>query len=114
MGSRPLNGSHRMGTIAAAGLLVCLAPLFCAGCGMTRKLPARMMGSTFDGLSTAIAAQPDVRMVESALPAYLLLMDGLLVSAPDDPALLRSAATSYSSYASAFVPEEEPERLVLL
>ncbi len=98
-------------TVAAILLLTGIALLPLSSC---KKLPARMMGSTFDGLSTAIAAQPDVQMVESALPAYLLLMDGLLISAPDDPALLRSAATSYSSYASAFVPEEEPERQVLL
>jgi hypothetical protein len=95
-------------------LLAGLAGLPLSGCGMIKKLPARMMSSTFEGLSDAIAGQPDVRMVQDALPAYLLLMDGLLISAPDDPALLRTAARSYSSYASAFVPEEEPERLVHL
>lgn len=112
--SRPAGGRHKIRNFAAAGLLASLAFLTLSGCGLTKKLPARMMGSTFDGLSVAIASQPDVRMVEDALPAYLLLMDGLLVSAPDDPALLRTAARSYSSYASAFVPEEESDRLALL
>lgn len=112
---RPRRASRRdMRRFATVLLLAVLAALPLTGCGLTRKLPARMMGSTFDGLSAAIASQPDVKMVENALPAYLLLMDGLLVSAPDDPALLRTAARSYSSYASAFVPEAEPERLVLL
>lgn len=99
---------------AAVTVSCALALALCSGCGLTKKLPARMMGSTFDGLGRAIAEQPDVRMVEEALPAYLLLMDGLLISAPDDPALLRTAARSYSSYASAFVPEAEPERLAHL
>jgi len=102
------------GKFAAILLPVCFLTILLSGCGVTKKLPARMMSSTFEGLGTAIARQPDVRMVEDALPAYLLLMDGLLISAPDDPALLRAAASSYSSYASAFVPEEEPERLVHL
>jgi len=109
------SGAVRCWTVRAAAMTACaLALILFSGCGMAKKLPARMMSSTFDGLGQAIAEQPDVRMVEEALPAYLLLMDGLLISAPDDPALLRTAARSYSSYASAFVPEEEPERLAHL
>ncbi len=111
---RPAAGRSRIERCAAVALLICLAVLPLTGCGLTKKLPAKMMGSTFDGLSDAIASQPDVRMVQDALPAYMLLMDGLLISSPDDVALLRTAARSYSSYASAFVPEEEPERLVHL
>lgn len=114
MEPRPTGGWKIIARTPATVLLVCLAAMTLSGCGLTKKLPARMMGSTFDGLSDAIASQPDVRMVQEALPAYMLLMDGLLLSSPDDQALLRTAARSYSSYASAFVPEEEPERLVHL
>jgi len=106
------KGMGNLRSLLSILLLVGLLTTF--GCGLAKKLPARMIGAVFEGLSASIFEQPDVQLVEQALPAYLLLIDGLLDSSPGDTRLLRTGAQAYSAYASAFVEEEETERLALL
>jgi len=43
------------------------------------------------------------------MPAYLLLLDGMVEAVPDDERLLMAAAQGYSSFASAFTEEEDRE-----
>jgi hypothetical protein len=63
-------------------------------------------------LSNAILDSADVETVRAGAPAYLILIDGLLVRAPDDVDLLRQAATLNSAYGGAFVTD--PERASML
>jgi len=42
------------------------------------------------------------------MPAYLMLMDGMVEGWPDNDRLLLAAARTYSSFASAFVTEDDP------
>ena len=63
-------------------------------------------------LSAAILENPDVDMVRDGAPAFLLLIDGLLKSNPDNPVLLSQAALLNSAYAGAFVADGERARLM--
>ena len=63
-------------------------------------------------LSAAILENPDVDVVRDGAPAYLILIDGLLNSTPDNVALLAQAATLNSAYAGAFVDDAERARLM--
>ena len=63
-------------------------------------------------LSAAILENPDVDMVRDGAPAFLLLIDGLLKSSPDNPVLLSQAALLNSAYAGAFVADGERARLM--
>ncbi len=63
-------------------------------------------------LSAAILENPDVDMVRDGAPAFLLLIDGLLKSSPDNPVLLSQAALLNSAYAGAFVIDGERGRLM--
>ena len=65
-----------------------------------------------DSLSTAILNSRDLALVRDGAPAYLILMDSLVLRSPDDPSLLSTAASLNGAYAGAFVTE--PERLMEL
>jgi len=94
--------------IARAALWLAL-PASLAGC-------ASLMSSAVEGLagdlSAAILENPDVDMVRDGAPAFLLLIDGLLRSSPDNPVLLSQAALLNSAYAGAFVTDGERARLM--
>ncbi|MEE8119603.1 MAG: TRAP transporter TatT component family protein [Gammaproteobacteria bacterium] len=59
-------------------------------------------------LNTAVTDHDDPGTVRDGAPAYLLLMDSLVVGSPDNKQVLRAAADLYSAYAAVFV--DEPER----
>jgi hypothetical protein len=68
-------------------------------------------GKAADTLAAAILNQDDPVLVESGVPAYLLLLDGLISESPDNVALLSAGAQLFALYGSRFAP---PERAVTL
>ncbi len=83
-------------------LLICLV-LGLSAC------PGRVMNSAAknvaEGLNRAIANQNDVVTVRDGLATYLLVIDGLIESNPENVDLLMAGARLYSLYASSFVPD---------
>jgi len=65
-----------------------------------------------DTLSAAILNQDDPVLVESGVPAYLLLVDGLISQNPDNEGMLSAGAQLFALYGSRFEPE--PERSIQL
>ena len=65
-----------------------------------------------DSLSQSIQNQNDPELVRDGAPAYLLLIDGLVADAPEDPAMLMAASELYGAYAGAFV--DDPDRALRL
>ncbi len=61
-----------------------------------------------DNLSAAILDQDDPELVREGMPAFMLLLDSMVRSSPDDPATLGAAAQLYAVYGIAFV--DDPER----
>lgn len=55
-----------------------------------------------ESLSASILNSDDIQTVEQGLPAYLLLLDGLIESDPDNGSLLIAAAKLNSAYAGIF------------
>jgi hypothetical protein len=80
-------------------------PLACAlllaGC-------ASLLRPLGNGLDAGIRNHDDPATVAQALPAFLLLLDGLIESSPDSAALLSTAANLYATYAGSFI--DDPER----
>ena len=58
-----------------------------------------------DGLSRGILNQNDIPTVRDGLPAYLLILDGLIESQPDNTDLLIAGSKLYGAYASSFVDD---------
>lgn len=48
-------------------------------------------------------------MIREGMPAYLMLMDGMIEAWPDNDQLLIAAAQGYSSFASAFVEDQDKD-----
>lgn len=101
-----------MGTLqgmnARAGQLLLVGIcLLSAGCA---ALVSNAASNFADNLSLAVKNQTDPETVRDGAPAYLLLLDSLLESDPDDPALNAAAATLYASYAAVFAGDPDRAR----
>lgn len=72
------------------------------GCASVAQRAADRFASN---LGRAVLNQDDPGTVRDGLPAYLLLLDGLIEGDPGNAALLRAAAGMYGSYAGSFVAE---------
>ena len=64
-------------------------------------------GMAADILSGAVLNQEDPDVVESGLPAYLLLVDGLIGQNPQQAGMLAAGAELYALYGSRFVGDAE-------
>jgi hypothetical protein len=51
--------------------------------------------------------QTDTRVIREGMPAYLLLMDGMVEAWPNNEQLLLVAAQGYATFASAFVEDQD-------
>ncbi|MEL6950288.1 MAG: TRAP transporter TatT component family protein [Pseudomonadota bacterium] len=87
--------------IAAAGLV--------AGCG---SFISGAASDFADNLGQAVFNQPDPGIVRDGAPSYLLLLDSLLESDPDNPQVLAAASGLYAAYGVVFA--DDPERARVL
>ncbi|MGI9307728.1 MAG: TRAP transporter TatT component family protein [Gammaproteobacteria bacterium] len=81
--------------------MVCAAAL-AAGCSVVVSSAA---GDMADSLSVAMMNQDDPELVREALPAYLLLLDSVVESDPENEQVLSAAAQLYAGYGSVFVSD---------
>jgi hypothetical protein len=84
-----------------------------SGCFSGRQLISQNAAGLFKEISLSANRQSDIALVRQALPSYLLLIDGLIQSYPDNQNLLLSGAQAYLSYAS-LLEEAETGRAALL
>lgn len=66
---------------------------------------ASQTGKFAGKLSSAIYNNSDVESVGQAIPTFLILVDGMIESAPKNPALLRTGAQLYDAYGGLFVDD---------
>jgi hypothetical protein len=90
--------------LRAGAVVACVASL--GGC-------ANLVGSiAADTLAAAILNEDDPVLVESGVPAYLLLIDGLISQSPENADLLAAGAKLFALYGSRFT--QDPERSAAL
>lgn len=94
---------------AWAVVLPAAAALMLSGCATIQGAAAGRMS---DSLSAAILDQEDPDLVRDGLPAYLILMDALVKSDPEDARQLGAAAQLYAAYGIAFA--EDAQRSAIL
>jgi tetratricopeptide (TPR) repeat protein len=83
------------------------------GCFSTQQLVSEKTSSLFQEVAISAGRQSDVALVRSGTPAYLMLIDGMIRSYPENPELLLAGAKAYASYASV-LEEDEQGRAVYL
>ncbi len=96
--------------ICVALLLAALLP----SCAANKKMTVSATAMLLEDVATATSKQSDLKVVEKGMPAYLMLMDGMVEAVPANARLLLAAAQSYASYASAFVEDNDPEYALAL
>jgi hypothetical protein len=86
--------------------LVCLVSLSSA-CALNQKMTVIGTASLVQDVAAAASKQSDLRVVREGMPAYLLLMDGMVEGWPDNDRLLLASAQAYSSFASVVALDEK-------
>lgn len=100
---------NRFAAVTARICLLLAAALAVTGCG---RLVSKATSGVSSGLTAGIENHDDPDTVRAALPAYLLMLDGLIESSPDNPNLLLAGSRLYGVYAGIFV--DTPERATRL
>ena len=80
-----------------------LATLVLNGCA---SIVSSVTDTLADDLSRAILNNDDLATVKEGVPAFLIVLDALLASSPDNPNLLTAAARLNASYATGFVVDQ--------
>jgi hypothetical protein len=89
-------------TLAVIFFLVLLG-----SCSVNKKMTTIGAASLVEDVAKASYKQTDLRVIREGMPAYLMLLDGMVEGWPDSDRLLLAAAQAYSSYAAAFVGDED-------
>jgi hypothetical protein len=88
-------------------LFLIIVVVLLPGCFSTQKLVTEKASSLFHEVALSANRQSDVVLVRQAIPAYLLLIDGMIQSYPENPDLLLAGAQAYASYASVLEEDEQ-------
>jgi hypothetical protein len=88
---------------AWGGLSILYLCAVLAGCAVNKKMTVLGAASLVENVAAAANKQSDLRVIREGMPAFLLLLDGMVESWPENDRLLLGAAQAYSSYATAFV-----------
>ncbi len=79
------------------------------GCSVS-QLTVRAAMPLIDGGVVAINQETDLKLAQSAIPGNISLIEGMLISDPDNKTLLLYAAQAYYGYAFGFVEDTDPKR----
>jgi hypothetical protein len=83
-------------------------------CLPNKKLTVGATATLLEEVARASYRQPDLKILREGMPAYLMLIDGMIQAVPENEQLLIAAAQSYSSFASLFVEDQDKEYANLL
>ena len=94
-------------------MLVLLVSGFIAGCISSQQVVAEKAPALFRDVALSAGRQSDLVLVRQGIPSYLMLIDGMLQSYPENRDLLLAGAQAYASYASV-LEEDEGDRAAYL
>ena len=80
-----------------------------AACIPNKQMTVGSAATLLEDVSNSASKQSDLRVIREGMPAYLMLMDGMVEAVPRNARLLLTAAQAYASFASAFVEETDTE-----
>ncbi|MBF0102496.1 MAG: hypothetical protein HQK77_16465 [Desulfobacterales bacterium] len=90
-------------------LLIIFLNLLLSACNPSRFI-VNSMNPLMKQMQSGVFKNDDPELIKEALPAALVMIDGLLEVSPDNKELLLTAAESYSGYAFAYIEDTNPER----
>lgn len=84
--------------------LVSIILISFSGC---MKMAIRMSPGLFENMSLSIFEECDSDLAESAIPANLKILEGILKNDPDNPELLRLLSEGFCGYSLLFVDDDD-------
>jgi hypothetical protein len=93
--------------------LVLSAFTFNTGCISSQKIVAEKAPALFRDVALSANRQSDIVLVRQGIPSYLMLIDGMLQSYPENRDLLLAGAQAYAAYGSV-LDEDEQDRAAYL
>jgi hypothetical protein len=88
-------------------ILVFLVCNFVNGCISSQQIVAEKAPALFREVALSAGRQSDVVLVRQGIPAYLMLIDGMVQSNPENRDLLLAGAQAYAAYASVLEEDEQ-------
>ena len=86
---------------------------FGTGCISSQQIVAEKAPALFRDVAQSANRQSDLILVLQGIPSYLMLIDGILQSNPENRDLLLAGAQAYAAYASV-LDEDEQDRAAAL
>jgi hypothetical protein len=90
-------------------ILLLLVSILPTACIPHKKLTVVAAASLVEDVAKSAYKQSDLSVIRDGMPAYLLLMDGMVEAWPTNERLLIAAAQGYASYASAFIEDQDKD-----
>jgi len=78
-------------------------------CATSKTMTVGATALLLEDIAKSAYRQSDLRVIREGMPAYLMLIDGMVEAVPDNEQLLISAAQAYASFASAFIQDEDKD-----
>jgi hypothetical protein len=95
-------------------ILILLLIILPTACASQKKLTVAATATLLEDIAKSSYKQSDTRVIREGMPAYLLLMDGMVEAWPDNERLSIAAAQGYATFASAFVETQDKAYATLL
>lgn len=80
-----------------------------AACISNKQMTVGSTATLLEDISKSASKQSDLRVIREGMPAYLMLIDGMVEAVPDNARLLITAAQAYASFASAFIEDADQD-----
>ena len=99
--------SHRKLFILPGLMAICVLS---GGCALIRSGASRMLTPVATQLSEGFLRESDLELAREGSPAFLLMLDALAETHPDNPGILIAAAEAQLAYATSFVDRSQKDR----
>jgi hypothetical protein len=86
--------------------LILIVPTACIS---NKEMTVGSTATLLEEISKSANKQSDLRVIREGMPAYLMLIDGMVEAVPNNARLLLAAARAYASFASAFIEDEDQD-----
>jgi tetratricopeptide (TPR) repeat protein len=80
-----------------------------AACIPNKQMTVGSAAILLEDVAKSSYKQSDLRVIREGMPAYLMLIDGMVEAVPDNARLLITAAQAYASFASAFIEADDKD-----
>ncbi|RJP62298.1 MAG: hypothetical protein C4541_00080 [Candidatus Auribacter fodinae] len=99
-----------MRNLTTQTIIIALLTAFLSGCGVMRNAVLQTAKPVFADQLLAMYRESDYELAQTAIPANIKVLEGLVLSYPDDTQLKLWLTESLCGYAVGFLEETDPER----